>query len=202
MTDTPARRRTASAEVSAALLNAAEAVLDREGSGGITIRAVAREAAVAPMSVYNRFDHKDGLLTALATRTLDELAEAIQTPEDSDAGERFRQACRAYRDFALRHPARYALIFDSGTPLSDQTSAVAERGRAVFGVLADLIRGLTAQASTPPDPTEAAQSVWGAIHGAVSIEQVGIGQTEDATASFENLLTLLITGLSSSGSAP
>ena len=184
------------------MLNAAEAVLDREGTGGITIRAVAREAAVAPMSVYNRFDHKDGLLTALATRALDELAEAIQTPDDDAADDRFRQACRAYRDFALRHPARYSLIFASGSPLSDQTSAVAERGRAVFSILADLIRGLAAEARSPLDPTEAAQSVWSAIHGAVSIEQVGIGQTEDAAASFESLVTLLITGLWSGGSVP
>lgn len=201
MTDTPARRRTASAEVSAALLNAAEAVLDRDGSGGITIRAVAREAAVAPMSVYNRFDHKDGLLTALAMRALDELAEAIQSPEDEDGAERFRQACRAYRDFSLAHPARYSLIFASGTPLSDQTSAVAGRGRAVFTVLADLISGLPG-GGAPHDPWESAQSVWSAIHGAVSIEQVGIGQTEDAAASFEILLDLLITGLSRGASGP
>lgn len=196
MTDLPARRRTASAEVSAALLNAAEAVLDREGADGITIRAVAREAGVAPMSVYNRFGHKDGLLTALAMRTLDELTEAIETPDGNGAEERFRQACHAYRDFAVGHPARYALIFASGTPLGDQTSAVAERGRSMFGVLTDLIRGLTAATPTA-DPTEAAQSIWGAIHGAVSIEQVGIGQTSNAAASFDNLLDLLIAGLSS-----
>ena len=43
-----ARRRTASHQVSAALLNAAETVLDRDGTVGVTIRAVAQEAAVSP----------------------------------------------------------------------------------------------------------------------------------------------------------
>lgn len=201
MTGTPARRRTASAEVSAALLNAAEAVLDRDGTAGTTIRAVAREADVAPMSVYNRFDHKEGLLTALAMRALDELADTIQVQGGIRADERFRYACRAYRDFALRHPARYALIFASGTPLSDQTSAVAERGRAVFGVLVDLVAGLAPGANAVA-AMEAAQSVWSAIHGAVSIEQVGIGQTDSAATSFEHLLDLLIAGLTRTGPAP
>jgi len=193
----PRRRRTASDQVSAALLNAAEAVLDRQGSGGVTIRAVAGEAAVAPMSVYNRFDGKEGLLAALAMRALDELAAVIATCDDIEPVDRFRRACRSYREYALGHPARYVLIFATGTPLEDQSSPAAQHGHAVFGVLVELIRALT-PAGSPTDPIEAAQAVWSAIHGAVTIEIAGIGQTSDADASFENMLDLLIIGLTSS----
>src|SRR5262245_10123100 len=101
-----ARRRTASHQVSAALLNAAETVLDRDGTAGVTVRSVAHEAAVSPMSVYNRFESKEGLIVALAMRALEQLAGAIDEPEDVEPVERFRRACRSYRDFALRHPAR------------------------------------------------------------------------------------------------
>lgn len=188
------RRRTASHQVSAALLTAAETVLDRDGTDGVTVRAVAHEAAVSPMSVYHRFVNKEGLVVALATRALEELATAIGAADDADSAERFRAACRGYREFALRHPARYSLIFGVGSPLRDQSSAVAVTGRAVFDTLATLIDQM---GSLPPqsDSVEAAQIVWGAIHGAVTIEQVGIGQTGDADATFENLLTLLIGGL-------
>jgi AcrR family transcriptional regulator len=79
----PPRRRTASDQVSEALLTAAEAVLDREGSAGVTVRAVAREADVAPMGVYNRFDNMEGLLAALALRALNELATAIDVPAEA-----------------------------------------------------------------------------------------------------------------------
>ena len=130
MSEAPVRRRTASHQVSAALLDAAEAVLDRDGTGGVTVRAVAQQAAVSPMSVYNRFESKDGLIVALATHTLAQLAEAIDAPNDIDPVERFRVACRTYRDFALRHPARYSLIFGVGSPLEDQSSEVASSGRA------------------------------------------------------------------------
>jgi len=123
------RRRTASDQVSAALLGAAETVLDREGAKGVTVRAVAREADVAPMGVYNRFDNKEGLLAALAMRALDELGTAIDVPTDIEPVERFRRACHGYREFAIRHPARYALIFTAGSPLEDTSSLVAARAK-------------------------------------------------------------------------
>ncbi|MDG4667116.1 TetR-like C-terminal domain-containing protein [Mycobacterium sp. 236(2023)] len=194
MTKAPVRRRTPSEQVSAALLNAAETVLDREGAGGVTVRAVAAEAAVAPMSVYNRFDNKDGLLAALAMRGLDELADLIDVPVELDAVPRFRAACLAYRQFALEHPARYMLIFTAGSPLSDQTSAPAVRGRAVFDVLVALVADVMGSAEEGAI-TESAQAVWSTIHGAVTIEQIGIGQTPDPDTTFSHTLDLLIAGL-------
>jgi AcrR family transcriptional regulator len=160
----------------------------------VTVRAVAQQAAVSPMSVYNRFENKDGLIVALATRTLAQLAEAIDTPNYVDPVKRFRVACRNYRNFALRHPARYSLIFGVGSPLEDQSSDVASSGRAVFDVLADLIQTMRPAASQK-DSAEAAQNVWSAIHGAVTIEHAGIGQTPNASRTFERLLDLLVSGL-------
>jgi AcrR family transcriptional regulator len=188
------RRRTASHQVSAALLNAAETVLDRDGTEGVTVRAVAQEAAVSPMSVYNRFDSKEGLVVALAMRALDELADAVNDARDGTPTQRFRQACRNYRDFALRHPARYSLIFGAGSPLEDQSSAVAASGRTIFETLIGLIDALGGTRSQR-DSAEAAQSVWSAVHGAVTIQHAGIGQTPDADTSFESLLDLLVAGL-------
>lgn len=176
------------------VLHAAETVLDRDGTAGVTIRAVATEADVAPMSVYNRFANKEALLTALAMRTLDELNAVIEESRAEDPVERFRQACRNYRTYALSHPARYGLIFSIGSPLQDQTSPAAAHGRPVFGVLVDLIRAFaTDPAGT--SPTESAQSVWSAVHGAVTIEIAGIGQTPEPAVSFEHLLDLLVAGL-------
>jgi AcrR family transcriptional regulator len=184
------RRRTASHQVSAALLNAAETVLDRDGTAGVTIRAVAHEAAVSPTSVYNRFENKEGLAVALAMRALAQLAEVIDVADELEPVERFRQACRNYREFALGHPARYSLIFGAGSPLEDQSSAVASSGRDVFAVLVRLISAMRTSASEQ-DSTEAAQIVWSAIHGAVTIEQARIGQTPDPSVTFEGMLDLL-----------
>lgn len=72
---------------------------------------------------------------------------------------------------------------------------MATTGRAVFDTLTELIKAMRTPFSQL-DSAEAAQIVWGAIHGAVTIEQVGIGQTPDCAATFENLLDLFVGSLS------
>lgn len=185
------RRRTASAEVEPALLRAAETVLDRDGRRGVTIRAVASEAGVSPMSVYNRFGSLDGLLIALAARTFDELAEVLVARRKLPPERRFRETCRGYRTFALEHPERYALIFSVGSPVklpaSDEASL---RGQAAFQHLVDAVTAVGAA-----DGIEAAQLVWNALHGAVTIEHANIGRTPDAAKTYERMITALLRGL-------
>src|ERR1700757_340353 len=83
----PARRgRTPSANVERELLAAAEAVLVRQGPGGLTVRAVAAEAGIAPMGVYNRLGGKDGLGDALLIRGFDRLRETVEKARD-DTGQ-------------------------------------------------------------------------------------------------------------------
>src|ERR1700721_982094 len=72
----PRRGRTPSADVERELLAAAEAVLVRDGPGGLTVRAVAAEAGIAPMGVYNRLGCKDGLVDALLIKGFDRLRAA------------------------------------------------------------------------------------------------------------------------------
>ena len=86
------------------------------------------------------------------------------------------------------------MIFGSGSPLEDQSSEVAEAGRAVFTVLTGLVGDLEG-VGAERDLAESAQVVWAAIHGSVTIEQAGIGQTPDADATFEHVLDLLTVGL-------
>src|ERR1700722_11434632 len=70
----PARRgRTPSADIERELLAAAETVLVRDGPAGLTVRAVAAEAGIAPMGVYSRLGGKDGLVNALLIKGFDRL---------------------------------------------------------------------------------------------------------------------------------
>src|ERR1700735_2881648 len=81
------RGRTPSAGVEREWLAAAEAVLVRDGPVGLTVRAVAAEAGIAPMGVYNRLGGKDGLVDALLIRGFDRLPGARDgTPRPGRAG--------------------------------------------------------------------------------------------------------------------
>jgi AcrR family transcriptional regulator len=193
----PGPRRTRSEDVEQALLCAAEAVLVREGLGGVTVRAVATEAGVAPMGVYNRFGSKDGLIEALVMRSFDLLRAAVQGDGEADPDLRLRQAGRAYRAFALTHPQHYQLIFGTRQlHISQSNPEVEEHARAAFEALvAHVVYGQSAGAIRPGDPVDLAQQIWSTVHGAVMLELGEMVLTGDSEATYEHLLDLLHDGL-------
>ncbi|HEY6296636.1 MAG TPA: TetR family transcriptional regulator, partial [Streptosporangiaceae bacterium] len=97
----PARRqRTPSSDIERELIAAAEAVLIRDGPAAVTVRAVAAEAGIAPMGVYNRLGGKDGLVDALLIRGFDALRDSIAGGDQPDPMDRLRACCLRYRTFA------------------------------------------------------------------------------------------------------
>src|ERR1700753_1517652 len=134
------RGRTPSADVERELLTAAEAVLVRQGPGGLTVRAVAAEAGIAPMGVYNRLGGKDGLVDALLIRGFDRLRLTVDTrlaatADEPDMRERMLACAASYRRFALDNPHFYAIMFEDAIHHEFDNEEVAERARAAFGAL-------------------------------------------------------------------
>ena len=191
------RTRTPSAEVERELLAAAEAVLVRDGPGGLTIRAVAAEADIAPMSVYNRFGGKDALVDALLIRGFDRLRAAIEAGQEPDMLARLRACGLRYRAFALANSHLYAIMFEGAFPRERDSAEVAEHAIASFGALVRSVElASAAGAILAPDPFEAAQQIWSAVHGAVALELKGLVLTPDPEASYGALLDTIFGGLS------
>jgi AcrR family transcriptional regulator len=196
----PSRHRTASEQVGVALLDAAQAVLDRDGLSAVSVRAVAAEAGVAPMGVYNRFQNKDGLLAALAVRAFDALRVAVDVVDPDDPWERLRRSCRGYRAFALEHPEQYRLMFTGVWSLA-APSPVAQHGTAVLQVLVDILgSAIRSDALRATDPVQAAQVVWNALHGAVTLEHANLNVTAKRHGfapadTYEKMVDLLVDGL-------
>ncbi|MFD9734544.1 WHG domain-containing protein [Umezawaea sp. NPDC059074] len=194
------RSRTRSVDVERALLAAAEAVLAREGPGGLTVRAVATEADIAPMGVYNHLGGKDGLVEALLTRGFDRLRAAVEPGDESDALARLSGSQTRYRAFALANPHLYAMMFDTGASQRKTSPLFTERAAASFTALVRNIELAAATgAITAPDPRLAAQQVWSAVHGAVILELHGLLQVPDPEAAFHALVATLLRGLRPSG---
>jgi len=194
---TAARRgRTPSADVERELLAAAEAVLIREGPGGLTVRAVATEAGIAPMGVYNRLGSKDGLVDALLIRGFDRLRAACDATAGPDATARFYDAGRRYREFALANPHFYAIMFEDAIPHEFDNPEVGEHAIAAFQALVRIVEvSAVAGVIAAPEPVEVAQQIWSAIHGAVALELKGLIQTEDPAATYQASLETLFRGL-------
>ena len=190
------RTRTPSALIAPELLHAAEAVLVREGIAGLTVRAVAAEAGVAPMGVYNRLGGKGGLVTALLIRGFDRLREAIEVGGEPEACSRLCVCCLRYREFALANPCLYAVLFEGDVSRERGSAVVKEHAAACLGVLVRNVElAAAAGVLAAPDAREAAQQIWSALHGAVALELKGLVQTPDPAATYRGFLDTFLRGL-------
>ncbi|MGS0686266.1 TetR/AcrR family transcriptional regulator [Nakamurella sp. GG22] len=195
---TAAASRTPSRDVEQALVDAAERVLVREGPEAVTVRAVAVEAGVAPMGIYNRFGGKDGLVDALLIRGFQALRAAIEPRGESDPSERLMNAGLRYRMFALGNSAHYLAMFGNAIHQDAQSPDVGPVAEASFGELVGHVRyGMVGGALRDGDAHEVAQQIWSAVHGAVQLEIKGMVKVPDPERSYRALLETLYRGLSS-----
>jgi AcrR family transcriptional regulator len=188
--------RTRSVDVERALVEAANAVLVRDGPAGVTVRAVAREAGVAPMGVYNHLGGKDGLVAALLVRGFDRLRETLEQGREPDPVERLRACGLRYREFALSNPQHYAVMFEGALAVEVESPVVQEHASPAFGALVDKVAYAMARGAIPEgDAFDSAQQIWAAVHGAVALELQGLVLTPDPAATYERLVELVIRGV-------
>ncbi|MGK5444847.1 TetR/AcrR family transcriptional regulator [Micromonospora sp. URMC 105] len=156
------------ARVRAEMLDEIKAVARRHlatDGANLSLRAVARDMGMVSSAIYRYFPSRDELLTALILEAYDALGDAV---ESADAGAdrqdlrgRWHAACRAARDWALAHPAEYALLYGSPVPgyaAPDDTVLPAQRPPVTLvGILRDgLADGrLAAPADELPEPVRA-----------------------------------------------
>lgn len=116
------------------------------GAAALSLRAVARDLGVVSSAVYRYVQNRDELLTLLLIDAYGELGDevdaAVGRVAEADFAGRFRALGRAVRSWAVREPARYALLFGSPVP---GYQAPAERttgpGTRVINALMDIFDG-------------------------------------------------------------
>jgi AcrR family transcriptional regulator len=189
------RSRTPSTEVGDSLMTAALDLLEEAGPDGMTVRAVATRAGVAPMGVYSRFGGKPGLVEAVFVHGFHELHEAVSGARGADARSRLHRGCMAYREYAIAHPHLYGLMFRQMKEL-DLSEESINAAVACFQVLADRVAdAMEAGALVADDSTEVAQRIWNGMHGGVELEIAGIAFTDDAEATFSAMIETMLRGL-------
>lgn len=109
--------------------------LAEHGAASLSLRAVAKDLGVVSSAVYRYVRSRDELLTMLVVDAYNELGDAVDVALTAVAGDdyagQFRAIGGAIRDWALREPARYALLFGSPVPgyhaPAEQTTAPGTR---------------------------------------------------------------------------
>jgi AcrR family transcriptional regulator len=101
----------------AALLDAAERIVEAEGVAALTVRRVATEIGTTTRAVYSSLGSKQALLSGLGVRAFDLLGGMVDALAltDDPAQDLVTAGVSGFRTFALAHPA----LFRVGVQLTD-----------------------------------------------------------------------------------
>lgn len=179
-------------------------LLDSEGIGGVTIRAVARNAGVAHSAPANHFPSRRTMLTAIAAMIFADLADStakavadtVDQPEQSI--QVFAETCF---QFALQYPNRYQLIWQRQL-VDHEDPALALEMERVYSTLLSLLR--QGQVNRRVDTETNAIAIWSMIHGYISMRLDGnLVAAEDTVTNLPRskaILLSLIDGIYDRGS--
>ncbi|MFS8037454.1 TetR/AcrR family transcriptional regulator [Xanthobacter sp. AM11] len=163
-----------------ALMQATLALIAEKGIAGVTFAEAARRAGVSAAAPYRHFRDRDELLAAVAAAGFDRLADALtaawQSGKPSPA-RAYERVGRAYLDFARRHAAEYAAMFESGLP-TEGHEALQQAGNRAFGALREAAEVLVSHIPGPgrPPALMVALHTWSLAHGVASL----FGRTDGA----------------------
>ena len=191
------RHRTPSLEVTGLVIAAALQIIGSDGVEAVTVRRLAADADVAPMTIYNRFGDMNGVFDAVFEHGFTVFAEHLQDPEPiEDPVVDLHRMGRAYRSFAVANPDLYRFMFLSPvTDLepSEESSLIAAQA---FEVLRSVVvRSLDTKRFRPGNASIIAQQIWATCHGAVALELLGMSEFADPNETYESLLVTLVRGL-------
>jgi AcrR family transcriptional regulator len=154
------------------LIDAAERLFAQKGLEAVTLRQLAAEIGVSPMTPYRYFADKDDILAAVRARAFTRHAEALEaaweaTKDDPIAAS--NAVGQAYVEFAFAHPEAYKLMFDISQP--DETRypefmAAADRSRRT---MTRHLEGLAAVGQFDGDPGLVGHMYWAALHGPIML---------------------------------
>ncbi len=160
-----------------AVVDAALALVEREGAAALGMRAVADALGVRPASLYKHVGDLAGLEALLAESAAAALsahldAALARAEPPADATTALRRTADAYVRFARERPALYAYLTAGAASAGAAPAAppvpAAER-KALWNRLLAVVGALTGD----PDDTPGAVAAWAFLHGFVALEQAG-----------------------------
>jgi AcrR family transcriptional regulator len=157
------------------LLAVTAELVDREGPARVTLRDVAAAADTSTSAIYSLFGGKGQLLTAAVDDGFRSFGESQQdASEDGLLG-----LGRAYRAWALEHPALYRLMFSGALAAYVDCSPTPEVASAsMLPLLEAVAAAQEAGRIRSDDPSVVAMAIWGQVHGLVSLELARMNEPE------------------------
>lgn len=153
MAQPTSRRERLRAETLQEIQATARKMLVSEGWDGLSLRAIARAMGMSAPALYRYYASREDLIAAMVTALKYEMTAALEQARDAESGiaARLLAVGRAFRTWAVQHPAEFALVFTSAASGLDRpsTSAIDEAGDRFGQVFGSLITELYLQKPFP-----------------------------------------------------
>ena len=150
----------------AAVVEAAELLVDRDGAAQLTMTALASELEIRGPSLYSHVANLEELLSLVQTRALAELGSGLQRAAMGRSGpDGVRALASALRAFATSHPGRYELAMREPIDRPAMQVASLAAGEAFIAV----IESMGVQLSN-----ELAFSCLATLHGVLTLDRAGL----------------------------
>jgi AcrR family transcriptional regulator len=153
----------------------AERLFAEHGPEAVSMRQLAAELGVSPMTPYRYFKDKDDILAAARTSGFDRFSQALEAAfaSASDPRERSNAVGEAYVRFAFDHPAAYRLMFDLSQPTEAHYPDLVRASQRAWRTLGAHIGGLVDAGLIEGDPQMVGLVFWAAVHGLVVLRLAG-----------------------------
>jgi AcrR family transcriptional regulator len=138
------RRERARAATTEEIKQTALDLMREQRTTDIRFTDIAKHMGLTPPALYRYFDGRDELLTALITDAYRELGRAVAEARESrgpdDIAGRWVAVGTAYRDWARREPAQFALILGMPVPgyVADEEGPTTEAAKRAMSQLSGL----------------------------------------------------------------
>jgi len=179
------------------LCEAAERLFAERGADAVTMRQLAAELGVSPMTPYRYFEDKEDILAAVRANGFNRFAEALERARDSTPGgarARGTAVGEAYVTFALENPHSYKLMFDFNQPNVEKYPELVAAGQRARQTMTGYVEDAIAEGIVTGDPQQIGMMNWAAIHGAVILELAGMLPPGGARQLYRGLDAALMRG--------
>lgn len=182
----------------AAVVAAGAALADEIGFASLTMGRLAERLGVRTPSLYKHVTGQDDLNRRIAAVALTEAGDAVGAATQGYAGrDALAAAARAFRDFVVTHPGRYAATIGVEPTGPDDPIAVA--GARLLDSFRAVLRAYPVR---PADTDHALRALRSTFHGFATLQAAhGFQWSADVDESLEWLIALVDRGLRA-GSSP
>jgi AcrR family transcriptional regulator len=158
------------------ILDAARSMVVRHGFDALSMRKLAEVVGYSPASLYLHFSGRDAIAQALGAETHARLLAALHACDPvADDSARVRSMAHAYVAFSLANAEGYRLIFMQNAAYTKAIfNDTAAAGETVLSLFARAFASLN-------QAPAAAESLWAALHGIVSLNLTAAGYLSPPT---------------------